>query len=130
MRLLLDTHSFLWFIAGNPRLSDTARSLIEAPANSVLLSVGSLWEMAIKVSLGKLTLGQPFPTLIPQQLDLNGIELLGITTDHAAAVAMLPFPPDHRDPFDRLIVAQARVEQLPLVSRDEVLDAYGIMRLW
>lgn len=129
MRLLLDTHAFLWFIAGSSELSDTARPLIEDPGNAPLLSVASLWEMAIKISLGRLSLGQSFEVLIPQQLALNGVDLLPIDFEHTAAVASLPYH-RHRDPFDRLLVAQAMVEGLPIVSRDAAFDAYGIQRLW
>ncbi|MEW5988767.1 MAG: type II toxin-antitoxin system VapC family toxin [Chloroflexota bacterium] len=128
MKLLLDTHSFLWFIGGSDRLSAKARSLIEEPANQPLLSIASVWEMAIKASLGKLTLGQPFAPLIQEQLDLNGIGLLGIELNHTAVVSSLPFY--HRDPFDRLLIAQAMVEQTPIVSVDGAFDAYAITRLW
>ncbi len=128
MRLLLDTHSFLWFIAGNVSLSPTARTLIEDVDNQPLLSMASLWEMAIKLSIGKLSLGQPFETLIPEQMRLNGIELLQIETAHVMVVAKLPF--HHRDPFDRLLIAQAMVEQIPIVSGDPAFDLYRIKRLW
>ena len=128
MRLLLDTHSFLWFVSGNPQISSSARMLIEDVSNQPFLSVASLWEMAIKMSLGKLSLGQPFETLIPQQLSLNGIALLGITISHTAVVARLPF--HHRDPFDRLLVAQAMTEQMSIVSGDTAFDAYAVTRLW
>lgn len=115
MRLLLDTHSFLWFIDGNASLSPTARTLIEVADNQPLLSMASLWEMAIKLSIGKLSLGQPFKALIPEQMRLNGIELLPIEIGHVVVVAKLPF--HHRDPFDRLLIAQAMVEQIPIVMR-------------
>jgi PIN domain nuclease of toxin-antitoxin system len=128
MRLLLDTHSFLWFINGSPQISASARALIEDASNQPFLSVASLWEMAIKMSLGRLSFGQPFETLIPQQLGLNGIALLGITISHTAGVAKLPF--HHRDPFDRLLIAQAMVEQMPIVSGDTAFDAYDATRLW
>ncbi len=128
MRILLDTHSFLWFINADTQLSITARALIEEPTNQPFLSVASLWEMAIKISLGKLQLAQPFETLIPAQLRLNGIALLGITISHTAMVATLPF--HHRDPFDRLLIAQARVEEIPIVSKDAAFDDYEITRLW
>ena len=91
MRLLLDTHSFLCFIDGSPKLSSAARSLIEDVNNYAYLSVASLWEMAIKMSLGKLSLAQPFDVLISQQLSQNRIELLDISLQHAAVVAVLPF---------------------------------------
>jgi PIN domain nuclease of toxin-antitoxin system len=128
MNLLLDTHAFLWFIANDPRLSSQAQSLIEAPANRRLLSMASLWEMAIKVSLGKLTLAQSFDQFIPRQLQLNQIEVLAIELPHVAAVAAMPF--HHRDPFDRLLAAQCQIEGLPIVSADPVFDAYAIRRVW
>ena len=128
MKLLIDTHSFLWFIDGSSQLSATARKLIENAANERYLSVASVWEMAIKISLGKLSLGQPIEVQIPHQLSHNGIALLDIGVSHAAVVAALPL--HHRDPFDRMLVAQARVEQLSVVSVDSALDAYGVTRLW
>jgi len=128
VRLLLDTHSFLWFIGGGANLSPKARALIEDANNQPFLSMASLWEMAIKLSIGKLSLGQPFETLIPEQMKLNGIELLQIEMPHIVAVASLPF--HHRDPFDRLLIAQATVEQMPIVSGDPAFDSYTIQRLW
>ena len=128
MNLLLDTHAFLWFIASDPRLSNQAQSLIQTPANRRLLSMASLWEMAIKVSLGKLTLAQPFDQFIPRQLQLNQIEVLAIELSHLAAVVAMPF--HHRDPFDRLMAAQCQIEDLPIVSNDPVFDAYSVRRVW
>lgn len=127
MKLLLDTHAFLWFIGGDERLSPRARELLEDMNNDAYLSIASVWEMAIKISLGRLQLLQPFETFIPYQLSLNRIGLLAITLSHAARVATLPFY--HRDPFDRLLVAQAQVEQMSIVSSDPAFDAYGIPRL-
>ena len=128
MRLLLDTHTFLWFIGGNDKLSDVARRLIKDTRNQPLLSMASLWEMAIKLSIGKLSLSQPFESLIPQQMRLNGIDLLSIEVEHVTAIVQLTF--HHRDPFDRLLIAQAMVERAPIVSADAVFDAYTIERLW
>jgi PIN domain nuclease of toxin-antitoxin system len=128
MKLLLDTHTFLWFIIGNPNLSASARVSIEDQTNDKYLSVASLWEIAIKVSIGKLTLFAPFNTLIPQQLSVNGFELLNLEVAHAAALINLPF--HHRDPFDRLLIAQAMVEQMQIVSIDSTFDAYQTKRLW
>ena len=128
MRLLLDTHAFLWFIMGSPNLSATARALIEDEASERFLSAASLWERAIKLSTGKLTLSAPFDLLIPQQLGLNGIELLSIEVAHAAVISTLPF--HHRAPFDRLLVAQAIVENMPIVSVDTAFDMYVVKRLW
>jgi len=128
MRLLLDTHAFLWFIMGSANLSVNARALIENPANERQLSVVCLWEIAIKTSLGKLTISAPFDELIPAQLMLNGIDVLNIKVDHLSTLTSLPF--HHRDPFDRLIIAQAIVEKLPVISIDGVFDTYGVTRHW
>ncbi len=128
MRLLLDTHAFLWFIDGSPQCSANARALIEDISNERLLSLASLWEMAIKVSLGKLSLAQSFETFVPQQLNLNRIQLLNVSFHHTAIVATLPF--HHRDPFDRMVAAQALAEQIPIVSADSAFDAYGVTRVW
>jgi PIN domain nuclease of toxin-antitoxin system len=128
MRLLLDTHTFLWFIAGSAELSAIARALIEDPTNESFLSIASAWEMAIKASLGRLTLAQPLEQLLPAQLAANGISILPIGLSHTFRVSSLPL--HHRDPFDRMLVAQSLVEQMPLVSVDAALDAYGIRRLW
>ena len=128
MKLLLDTHAFLWFIMGSANLSNKARILIEDPANERLLSVASLWEIAIKASLGRLALSSSFEDLIPEQLRLNGIELLNIRVDHLSVLTTLPF--HHRDPFDRLIIAQAILEKFPVIGIDAAFDIYGITRLW
>jgi PIN domain nuclease of toxin-antitoxin system len=128
MKLLLDTHAFLWFIMGSSNMSPSARALIEDEASERFLSVASLWEIAIKLSIGKLTLSAPFDVLIPQQLGLNGIELLGIAIDHVTVVSTLPS--HHRDPFDRLLIAQAIVESMPIISIDTAFDMYAVKRLW
>jgi PIN domain nuclease of toxin-antitoxin system len=128
MNILLDTHAFLWFIAGSDELSVTARELIENEENRIFLSAASLWEMAIKVSLEKLSLSESFETLIPEQISQNGIEILNISTAHAAKIIQLPF--HHRDPFDRLLIAQTLVEDMSLISIDEIFDAYEIKRIW
>ncbi len=127
MKLLLDTHTFLWFIDGNPHLSARAKGLLESDVD-LLLSVASLWELAIKASIGKLKLAQPYNVFVPQQLADNDIEILPISLAHVEIISSLPFY--HRDPFDRLIIAQAMIEQLPIVSIDATLDAYAIKRLW
>jgi PIN domain nuclease of toxin-antitoxin system len=128
MRLLLDTHSFLWFIGGSERISEKARALIEDASNRSFISIASLWEMAIKLSIGKLSLAQPLDVLIPKQMWLNGFDLLEIEINHLETVADLPF--HHRDPFDRLLIAQAMVEHMPIVSADVEFDAYPVERLW
>ncbi len=128
MRVLLDTHTFLWFVAGDARLSAVAQQMIADPMEEPLLSVASLWEIAIKLSLGKLAIQGPFTPFISEQLRHNGISLLGITLAHTAHVTTLPFY--DRDPFDRLLVAQAHSEHLPIISADKMFDAYGVTRLW
>lgn len=128
MKFLLDTHTFLWFIEGSPQLSTKAPKLIDTRTNRSYLSVASLWEIAIKISLGKLQLSRPFEVLIPRELGRRNLTRLDITVEHTAQVSKLPF--HHRDPFDRLLIAQALVEQLPIVSADVSFDAYGVTRLW
>ena len=128
MKLLLDTHVFLWFIAGDARLSFSARSEIEAQDNLKLVSIASLWEMAIKISLGKLTLDQRFDDFVPRLIETNGFDLLAVRTDHVARLTSLPF--HHRDPFDRLLLAQARAEGMTLVSDDGQFGPYGVPLLW
>lgn len=127
MRLLLDTHTFLWFINDSPQLSAPAKSLLESEAG-LLLNTASLWEIAIKTSLGKLTLARPFSDFIPEQLALNSINELSISLKHLSIISTLAFP--HRDPFDRLLIAQAMTESLPIVSADAAFDLYPIQRLW
>lgn len=128
MRLLLDTHSFLWFIGGDEQMPELVRQLIANSENEVWLSIASLWEIAIKVSIGKLTLRQPFAELIPKQLILNDIEVLSIGFDDLSLVANLPF--HHRDPFDRLIIAQAITKGLPVVGKDSQFSNYSIELIW
>lgn len=126
MRQLLDTHTFIWFVTGSSRINNKVREQIES--NDNLLSIASLWEIAIKSSIGKLDLELSIEQLVEEQIIANGIELLDITTEHIAVVANLPL--HHRDPFDRLIIAQAMVEQIPVVGSDKAFDSYSVQRLW
>jgi PIN domain nuclease of toxin-antitoxin system len=128
VRFLLDTHSFLWFLSGDKRMSSTARTLIGDSDNEALLSKASLWEIAIKAGLGKLSLAKPFAELIPEQLRENAIEVLPIEVKDLALVADLPF--HHRDPFDRLILAQAIARRLPIVGKDPEFVKYAVELLW
>ncbi len=127
MRLLLDTHTFIWFIEDDPKLSEVSRNHIEDDANEVFLGIASLWEIAIKMSIGKLDLGQDINGLA-LQLDENDIALLSISTSHLAVVATMPR--HHGDPFDCLLIAQAQVEGMPIVGAAPAFDAYGVQRLW
>jgi PIN domain nuclease of toxin-antitoxin system len=128
MQLLLDTHTFLWWIDDAPALSKKARMVIGKAGNECFVSLASCWEMAIKCSLGKLSLTQPVDRFIPEQLAANGFQLLDIDFRHVSRVATMPF--HHRDPFDRLLIAQASAEKLTMVSADAAFDAYDISRLW
>jgi PIN domain nuclease of toxin-antitoxin system len=128
MKLLLDTHTLLWFIAGSTSLSQTARTLIEDAANEKFVSIASIWETAIKVGIGKMSLSAPFDALFPHQLNINGFELLAIEIEHASIITSLPL--HHRDPFDRLLIAQAIQEKMTIISADTAFDDYGINRQW
>ena len=113
---------------GRPLLSTAARARIEDADNRKLISVASCWEIAIKAGLGKLELGEPSRTFLPRELTGNNFELFPITLDHVSAVE--PLALHHRDPFDRLLIAQATVERLSVVSADTIFDQYGVDRVW
>ena len=127
MSLLLDTHTYLWSILNDPRLSSTAAGLILDPNSQLYLSAASYWELAIKISIGKYRLPGPFATDLEQQIAENDIEILPILIAHAEVIATLPY--HHRDPFDRMLIAQAIVERMPIVSADAAFDAYPVTRL-
>jgi PIN domain nuclease of toxin-antitoxin system len=126
MKQLLDTHSFIWFVTGKSQITPEIRLRIENNEN--LLSIASVWEIAIKSNLGKLDIGVSIKILVEEQIIGNGIELLNITTEHLEIVSTLPLY--HRDPFDRLLIAQAMVENLPIIGIDKAFDAYSVQRLW
>ena len=128
MNLLLDTHALLWFLNDDPQLPPTANAVIEDPANRKLVSVAICWEIAIKVGLKRLDLGEPATTFLPRELAANGFDLMGIELTHATFVETLP--PHHKDPFDRMLIAQALIEKLPVVGIDAIFDQYGVTRLW
>jgi PIN domain nuclease of toxin-antitoxin system len=128
MRLLLDTHAFLWWVEDNPRLSRKAGAAVVERGNDCYLSLASSWEMAIKISLGKLKLKGSLERFIPDQLAANGFRELPIDFGHVTRVSRLPF--HHRDPFDRLLVAQALEEELTIVSANRVFGAYRVKRIW
>jgi PIN domain nuclease of toxin-antitoxin system len=128
MRLLLDTHTLLWWVEGAPQLSAKARKAIAVPDNACYVSLASAWEMAIKCQLGKLKLASSLRQYFPSQLAANGFVQLDIAFSHVARVETLPF--HHRDPFDRLLIAQALEEKLTLVSADAVFEGYGVKRIW
>lgn len=126
--LLLDTHAMLWFFWDDKQLSAKARTLIEDANNRKLVSLATCWEIAIKAGLGKLDLGESSQSFLPREIARNNFELLPIRLSHVTSVEALPW--HHRDPFDRLLIAQSMVEGLPLVSGDVIFDQYGLSRLW
>jgi|SRR5438094_19642 len=128
MRLLLDTHVLIWFTEGASGLSDIAKRALEDSANTVFYSCVNIWEIAIKLSLNKLTMSMHLEREFANFLSRNGFIELPIQHMHVARVAYMPM--HHRDPFDRLLIAQADLEQLTLVSKDSEFDPYGIRRLW
>lgn len=128
MRVILDTHTFLWMLEGSSRVSRLARELIDDVATDRLLSNASLWEIAIKQSTGKLSLPAPFAETLLRQVGQHDVTLLPVRAPEALAVADLPH--HHRDPFDRLLVAHCFIEGVPIYRGDAALDAYGVRRIW
>jgi PIN domain nuclease of toxin-antitoxin system len=126
--LLLDTHAMLWFFWDDPQLSARAKGLIEDADNRKLVSIATCWEIAIKVGLGKLDLGESSCLFLSREIARNNFELMPISLTHATMVEGLAA--HHRDPFDRMLVAQAMIESLPVVSIDGLFDQYGVNRLW
>jgi len=128
MRVLLDTHALLWFLLNDSRLSATAKSAISDPANEVAVSPASYWEIAIKVALGKFVLPRPYQEFIESQLLRNDFRILHIEPSHTSQLIGMPF--HHRDPFGRLLIAQALAEKIDIVSADAKFDLYQVRRLW
>jgi len=144
MKVLLDTHSFLWYVLDDPQLSNTARMAIEGQSADVLVnpvqatlgpeppevlvSPASYWEIAIKISLKKYALTVPYEAFWQHGIQDNDFHVLPIEIAHAGELLKMPF--HHRDPFDRLLIAQAIVENVPLVSNDRALDDYSVKRIW
>jgi len=127
-RVLIDSHAFLWFLYDDPRLSDRAGLAVENPETEKLISVGTLWEIAIKSRLGKLELGYPLASFFQRFVSESELEIIDIEIPHLVAYGELPFL--HRDPFDRLLVAQAQVLQVPIVTADPKIAAYEIAVVW
>ena len=128
MKLLLDTHAFIWWDSDPEKLSPRALALCEDRTNQLHLSVASLWEVKIKAQLGKLKLASPLPDLVAAQQEANGLLLINIHADHTYALDDLPN--HHKDPFDRMIIAQARAEGLRLVSHDGIIRRYPVDVEW
>jgi PIN domain nuclease of toxin-antitoxin system len=128
MKALLDTHVFLWWINDDPRLSDAARELIGNGENALFLSAASGWEIATKMRLGRLEVQGDPEQFIFEQLALNDITVLPISMSHALRTTALP--DHHRDPFDRMLVAQSQIEQLPIVTTDPLITRYAVEAIW
>jgi PIN domain nuclease of toxin-antitoxin system len=124
MNLLLDTHTYLWFVGGNDRLSIHARAEIENPDNRIFISIASLWEITVKYSLGKLTLKSGLETFLTDYITQNGFNLLPIKPSHLVALSSLPL--HHSDPFDRLIIAQGIKDGMSICSADDKFKLYSI----
>ncbi|MEA5569391.1 type II toxin-antitoxin system VapC family toxin [Anabaena sp. UHCC 0399] len=128
MRALLDTHTFIWWVIDDNRLSSTARNIIADPGNNLFFSAASAWEIVIKVRLGKLNLPEPPETYIPSRLTINRFESLPIHMNHALQVVNLPAL--HQDPFDRIIIAQSQVEKMPIITVDNKIKQYPVDVIW
>ena len=128
MKVLLDTHAFLWLITDDDQLSENARQTFLNPENSLFFSAASFWEICIKKSLGKISLKDGWFQTIQKEMGINTIQWIPIEMTHCAEVTGLPF--HHRDPFDRMLIAQAIVEEMKLLSRDSHLSDYAIELIW
>ncbi|TVQ26794.1 MAG: type II toxin-antitoxin system VapC family toxin [Spirochaetaceae bacterium] len=127
MTVLLDTHCWLWWIAEPARLSDSSLDLIRDPSNRILISSATTWEIAIKYSIGKLALPEPPDRFVPSRIERDRLEPLPVLHSHTLRTASLPY--HHRDPFDRLLIAQALVEEIPILTDDAAFDAYEVRTL-
>lgn len=128
MKLLLDTHTLIWWDSDPAQLSPRVLSMCQDPTNQVIISVVSVWEMQIKIQLGKMKVASPLAHLVEQQVETNGFDLLPIALPHVLRLDLLPLY--HKDPFDRLLVAQALEEDAAILSRDSVLASYPVQVIW
>ena len=128
MRVLLDTHALLWWFAGDPHLSRPARDIIGQTDNEILISAATAWEIATKVRIGRLPSAVRLVAAFASLLEEQSFTALPVTLDHALRAGNLPGP--HRDPFDRMLIAQAQAEDMPIISNELLFDSYGIRRIW
>jgi PIN domain nuclease of toxin-antitoxin system len=128
VRVLLDTHTLIWWMTTDSHLSQSARALIEEKSNTSLVSAVSAWEIATKVRLGRLPAAAGLVQNFVSDLAQQRIDILAVTAEHGIRAGLLPGP--HQDPFDRMLIAQALAENVPIVSNDRALDGYGVRRLW
>jgi len=128
VRALLDTHTLLWWLSDDPALTRTARKIIAETKNTLVVSAASAWEIATKVRLGKLPTGADLVSDFSGQMQREGFELLAISAEHGIRAGLLPGP--HKDPFDRMLIAQSQAENTPIISNEAVFDSYGVRRMW
>jgi PIN domain nuclease of toxin-antitoxin system len=128
LRVLLDTHALLWWLSGDPALTRTAARIIADTKNTVVVSAASAWEVAIKVRLGKLHTATNLMSDFCSQMEREGFDLLAISAEHGVRGGLLPGL--HKDPFDRMLIAQSQAENIPVITNKRVFDSYGVRRLW
>jgi PIN domain nuclease of toxin-antitoxin system len=128
VRVLLDTHALLWWTLDDPKLSGKARSVLSSFESEVFVSAASAWEIATKVRLGKLPGAEAFVSEFPARMEILGFRELAISIEHGQRAGLLPG--EHKDPFDRMLIAQAQAENLPIVSNEQVFDTYRVRRIW
>jgi PIN domain nuclease of toxin-antitoxin system len=128
LRALLDTHTLLWWLSDDPALTRTARKIIAETRNTIVVSAASAWEIATKVRLGKLPTAADLVADFSGQIEREGFHLLAISAEHGIRGGLLAGP--HKDPFDRMLIAQSQGENIPVISNEKVFEAYGVRRLW
>jgi PIN domain nuclease of toxin-antitoxin system len=128
VRALLDTHALLWWLCDDPALSEPARKCIAAPANTMVVSAASAWEIATKVRLGKLPTGVDLAANFGSYMEQARFDQLPISAEHAIRAGLLPG--EHKDPFDRMLIAQAQAEAMPIVTNEQIFEGYGVRRVW
>jgi len=128
LRLLLDTHALLWWLSDDPALTRTARKAIAETKNTLVVSAASAWAIATKVRLGRLPTATDLVSDFSAQIEREGFELLAISAEHAIRAGLLPGP--HKDPFDRMLIAQSHAENMPVISNEAIFESYGVRLLW
>jgi len=128
LRALFDTHALIWWISDDPALPQTVRGIIEDTDNTLLVSAASAWELAIKYQSGKLRKAADLVSDFSSRIEREGFHLLPISAEHGIRAGLLPGP--HRDPFDRMLIAQSQAENIPILSNEIIFDSYGVRRLW
>jgi PIN domain nuclease of toxin-antitoxin system len=128
LRALLDTHALLWWLTDDPGLTRTARKTIAESRNTLIVSAASAWEIATKLRLGKLPTAADLASNFCEQIEREGFQLMAISAAHGIRAGLLPGP--HKDPFDRMLIAQSQAENIPIISNEAIFESYGVRRLW